>query len=945
MSEVTQVFDIEGMTCAACATRVQKAAAKVKGVTSANVNLLKNSMEIQFDGAPSTTKAVVAAVEYAGYGAAPRRSARPVGTGTAAAAADAGAAGAGAAGGQGAAESTAATSDLKATAELDFVDPQIGANKATLKKRHQLIWSLVFSVPLFYLAMGPMFGWPLPQVLIGHEAPMTAALAQLALALPVMFINRNYFVSGFKALRHAAPNMDSLIALGSAASFLYSVVSMFMIAAALQRSDMAAARMAAHGLYFDSAGMILTLITLGKFFEARAKGRTTSAISALMNLAPKEATLLVGGQEQRMSAAQVKVGDMLVVRTGEAIPCDGVVVEGTATTDESALTGESLPQEKRPGDQLTGATTLTSGYVHMRATAVGANTALAAIIALVDEATNTKAPIERQADKIAGIFVPIVLGITALTFAGWMLVLDPGNVATAFNFAVSVLVISCPCALGLATPTAIMVGTERGASNGIMIKSAEALEIAGSLDTVVFDKTGTLTSGEPRVCDVAYGSSWSTPAEKNLLLQSVLALESKSEHPLAQALVAYTSAQLPAKNRGAGLEIAAFEQVSGAGVKAQVGKRQVLIGNGRLMEQEELSLGGFDEFALELTRAAKTVLFVALDGQIAAAFGLADGLKDTSATAISALKRMGVHTVLLSGDAKRVAQVTGGIVGVDEVIAEVLPGEKEQVIRKLQARGKRIAMVGDGINDAPALARADVGIAIGAGTDVAIESADVVLMHSDPLDVVRAIELSRATMRNVKQNLFWALIYNVICIPVAMGLLSGLGVVLNPMIGAAAMGASSVFVVSNALRLFGWKSRVIAPAAEASSFSATSASTAAATNPHSLASPNSPAATSQDESSAHALAREIKIGAAAPQCDAANGKETRMTSKTLHIYGMSCQHCVAHVTKALEGVDGVSDVQVSLDTNSATLTVGEGVSDDALRQAVADAGYEVVSLT
>lgn len=940
MSEMIQVFDIEGMTCAACATRVQKAAASVKGVTSANVNLLKNSMELSYDGQPSTQQAVLDAVNNAGYGANPR----PLANAQRTVGAD----------GSGTVQDEAAATDAsQPTHELAFVDPQVGANKAIAQKRHQLVWSLVFSVPLFYIAMGPMFGWPLPHVLIGHAAPMTAALVQLMLTLPILYVNRNYFISGFKALRHGAPNMDSLIALGSAASFVYSVVAMFGIAQALQAQRPETAALAAHGLYFDSAGMILALITLGKFFEARAKGRTTSAISALMDLAPKTANILVDGQERQIEAARVQVGDILVVRTGEAVPCDGVIVEGAATADESALTGESLPQDKRPGDQLIGATTLTSGYVHMRATAVGANTALASIIALVDEATNTKAPIERQADRIAGVFVPIVLVVAAVTFVAWFALLAPGDFPTAFNFAVSVLVISCPCALGLATPTAIMVGTERGAANGIMIKGAEALEIAGALDTVVFDKTGTLTCGTPQVCNVALYPSFSAPAEKNLLFKHVFDLESKSEHPLAQALVAYAQTQLqpirPATSEPqtaqpataepsntitqATVHMSDFQQIEGAGISANVNGDQVLIGNKRLMEQYNIALGDFEQLAASLTEEAKTVLFVVINNNLAAAFGLADSLKPSSSAAVLALHKLGIRTVLLSGDARRVAAVVGKTAGVDEVIAEVLPGEKDQQIRKLQAQGRRVAMVGDGINDAPALARADVGIAIGAGTDVALESADVVLMHSDPLDVVRAIELSRATMRNIRQNLFWALIYNVVCIPVAMGLFSGAGLVLNPMIGAAAMGASSVFVVSNALRLFSWRSRVATPTGAPRTPSEQSTSSAQSTP-----------STSTNDTGAPAPVRIVTIGSASTQPASDTRKDSTMSSKTLSIEGMSCQHCVAHVTRALEGVEGVTNVQVSLENKSATLDATDAVTPDALRQAVADAGYEVTAL-
>lgn len=845
-----ETFDIEGMTCAACSSRVQKAASSVPGVTEANVNLLKNSMELDFDGQDATVAAVVAAIDKAGYGARPR-----------------------AAAGGGAAAAPAAE------------EPGAIAERAAAEKLRQLVISAVFSVPLFYVAMGPMFGWPQPAALDGMANMMAAGLTQLLLCVPILVVNRHYFVTGFKALVHGAPNMDSLIALGSAASMAWSVVGLYRMAWAAGAGDMEALHMAGHDLYFDSAGMILTLITLGKYFEARAKGRTTGAISALMDLAPKTAVVVRDGAEVTVSVEDVQVGERLVVRAGEAVPVDGVVVDGAAAVDESAITGEPVPREVAPGDKVTGATVSTSGWFAMEARAVGENTTLAGIIRLVDEATGSKAPIERMADKIAGIFVPVVMAIAAVDLVAWLVL--AGDFATALTHAVSILVISCPCALGLATPTAIMVGTGRGAANGILIKSAEALETACDVDVVVLDKTGTVTEGKPRVTDVRLAPGVSE-AE---LLRVACALERKSEHPLAAAVVAWAEE----KGRvGAAAEAAGFSQVPGGGLLAQVDGTEALAGNARLMAAHDVALGGLAAEAETLADEGKTALFFSLGGRVLGLLALADVVKPTGAVAIARLRAQGCQTVLLTGDHERTAAAVARQVGVDEVVAGVLPAQKEEKVRALQAAGKRVMMVGDGINDAPALARADVGVAIGAGTDVAIDSADVVLMHSDPADVATAMELSRATMRNIRQNLFWALFYNAICIPVAAGVLTPWGITLNPMIGAAAMGFSSVFVVTNALRLRTWKPTSAAAAAPAGEV-------------------------------------EVKVS---------REENTMATEKTLKVEGMMCQHCVAHVTKALEGVEGTSNVRVSLDDGTAKVDVADGVTDDALVAAVKDAGYD-----
>lgn len=870
-----QTFDITGMTCAACSARVGKAASGVPGVSEANVNLLKNSMELDYDGNPRTAQAVVAAIEKEGYGASPRQEA----SGTA--------------------------------SHSSFVDPREGAQKAIEAKKKQLIWSIVFGVPLFYLAMGPMLGWPEVPGLAGMQGMMASAVTQLLLATCVLFVNRSYFVMGFKTLSHLSPNMDSLVAIGSAASYAYSLVGVYQMALALGAMDLEGAHYAMmHSLYFDSAGTILVLITLGKYFEARAKGKTTSAISALMDLAPKTARVRRNGQEVEVPTDEVLVGDIVVVRAGESVPVDGIIREGSASIDESAITGEPVPAEKGVGDRVTGATVSQRGWFAMEATAVGDDTALASIIRLVDEATSSKAPIERQADKIAGVFVPVVMAIAAVTFLGWIAIFAPGDFATAFNHAVSVLVISCPCALGLATPTAIMVGTERGAKVGILIKSAEALEGACDLDTVVLDKTGTITEGKPRVTDVRLAAG----VDEVELARVAAALERKSEHPLAQAICDYVDETHAGADKD--VDSAGFEQVAGGGVRAQVDGAPAIAGNARLMASAGVDVSALAPQADELAAQAKTPLYFALGGRALGLLGVADVVKETSASAVARLRRMGVRTIMLTGDQAKTAEAVARQVGIDEVVAGVLPSQKEQKVRELQGQGHKVAMVGDGINDAPALARADVGIAIGAGTDVAISSADVVLMHSDPADVATAIELSHATMRDIRQNLFWALFYNAICIPVAMGVLSPLGVTLNPMVGAAAMGFSSVFVVSNALRLFAWKPN------QANEDNVAPVDTKVI-----------PAVAERDD----AATADVRNAAAA---GAATNERSTAMEKKLNVEGMMCDHCVAHVTKALEGVPGVSSVKVSLADKDAVVEAAPEVTDEALVAAVKDAGYE-----
>ena len=844
-----QVYDVTGMTCAACSARVDKAASGVPGVNSVAVNLLKNRMDIEYDGEPETLAAVSAAVEKAGYGAIPR---------------------------------AARTSD----APVPSAKPENAAAGEAHRVRMRLIISLVFTAPLFYLSMGHMLGWPLPAVFVGEGHVMVLALTQLLLLMPVLFVNFKFFRVGFKTLFRLSPNMDSLIALGATASTLYGIFGMYQIALHLGNGDVQMAAMAGMDLYFESAAMILTLITLGKYFEARAKGKTTDAIAALVDLAPKTARRLgPDGVETETAVEDVRVGEVLVVRAGETVPLDGVLLEGSGSVDESAVTGESVPRDVIAGDSVTGATVNRSGYFTMRVERVGEDTVLAGIIRLVDEATSTKAPIEQLADKVAGVFVPVVIALAVAAFAVWT-VLVGAPLETALTHAITILVISCPCALGLATPTAVMVGMGRGASNGILIKSAEALQNAHDLKTVVFDKTGTITEGRPQVVSVEVAPD-SDVAD---LLNNAFSIESLSEHPLAEAICSYAKA-CGAKRFKTG----SFEQIPGGGLRAAVDDFTVLAGNASLMNAQGIDILAFSKRVESLASAGATPIFFARSGGLLGMIAVADSVKPTSGRAIAELANLGVNTVMLTGDNARTAAAIQETVGVDEVVADVLPAEKDEKIRELGATGK-VAMVGDGINDAPALVRADVGIAIGAGTDIAIESADIVLMRSDPMDVPEAIQLSRATMRNIKQNLFWALIYNTICIPIAAGVLSPIGVSLNPMIAAAAMSASSVCVVGNALRLRGWKPKFATPETEV--------------NPEEVGLPI------------------IEL----------EGEESM--EKKLMVEGMMCPKCVAHVKEALEGLEGVNEAMVSLDEGTAVAKLSADVSDEALIAAVVEAGYE-----
>lgn len=855
-------FNVTGMTCAACSARVEKAVGRLPGVDKIAVNLLKNSMVVEYDETALDTQKIIGAVTEAGYGASLKE----------------------------AAQQGKASKSMQASAN-DIARQEYEA----VKKRLKL--SLVFAVPLSYISMGHMMGWPLPEIFLGVENAMIFSLTLLLLVIPVVFINFKFFRIGFKTLFAASPNMDSLIAIGASASLVYGVYALYKIAYGFGHGDLELVHRFSMDLYFESAGMILTLITFGKFLEARAKGRTSDAITKLMNLAPKTAVVERDGAELEIPVEEVEKGDILVVRSGMSVPVDGVLTEGHAAVDESAITGESIPVEKETGSKVTGATVVKSGFFKMRADRVGEDTTLAQIVRLVDDATSSKPPIAKMADKVSGVFVPAVIGIAIVTAAVWLLLGE--SFEFALSNAIAVLVISCPCALGLATPTAIMVGTGRGAASGVLIKSAEALETVHEVNTIVLDKTGTITQGEPGVTDVLYSSS----AGEALLVKTAASLEKYSEHPLAQAIVKY------AEQKNVQLApVTGFAQQAGRGIKGVMEGKGCFGGNRRMLEEAGLYDDNVKMLEEKLAAEGKTPLFFARDGVLLGIIALADRVKPTSRAAIEEMKRMGLEVVMLTGDNARTAQAIQKEVGADRVVAEVLPQDKETEIRRLQQQGKKVAMVGDGINDAPALARADVGIAIGAGTDIAIESADLVLMKNDLLDVAGAVQLGHAVIRNIKQNLFWALFYNAICIPVAAGVFyPWLGIKLSPMLGALAMSFSSVFVVTNALRL-----RFFNPVYAADS------------------------GADMPSTAAH------KCRVEGVDILNTNKKERVDTmKKVLDIEGMMCQHCVAHVNKALSGIEGVEAVEVSLENKNAAVTLAADVSDEVLVKAVVDAGYEV----
>lgn len=871
-----ETYDITGMSCAACSARIEKGISGMEGMQQCSVNLLKNSMTVSYDEAELDSGKIIHQVEDIGYGASLHQTQGSKTTGR---------------GKNGATDAAAA---------------------AAKQMKQRLIVSLVFTIPLFYISMGHMAGWPLPSWLLGARNHMIFAFTQFLLVLPVLIAGGHYFKNGLKNLWHRSPNMDSLIALGSGAAFVYGIYAIYKIAWGFSIEDMDMVETFGMNLYFESSAMILTLITLGKFMEARAKSKTSEAITKLMDLAPKTAKVLRNGQEEEISVDDVQNGDILVVRDGDTVPVDGKITEGFASVDESAITGESLPVDKQAGDPVTGGTINRTGYFQMEATAVGEHTTLSKIIQLVDDATSSKAPIAKLADRVSSVFVPVVITIALLAAILWLLAGQ--SFEFALSVAISVLVISCPCALGLATPTAIMVGTGRGAAKGILIKSAEALEITHSIDTVVLDKTGTVTQGKPVVTDViALEADGKTAGENTQayteLLQLAFSLEKMSSHPLAEAIVKKAEACSAAFQ-----EVSDYEMIPGQGIAGTIDKARCLAGNRKLMETNRIDISVAAGLQEKLADEGKTPLYFAQGGKFLGVIAAADVVKPTSREAIARLQEMGMDVIMLTGDNARTAEAIKKQVGIKTVIADVLPEDKEEKVRQLQEQGHKVAMVGDGINDAPALARADVGIAIGAGTDVAIESADIVLMKSDLMDAASAVSLSRAVMRNIKQNLFWAFFYNAIGIPVAAGVLyPAFHILLNPMIGAAAMSFSSVSVVSNALRL-----RFFTPKWKQESGTADLQTTGNG-------------GMMEQSTAAAEIADRIA------QNDESKGETTM--KKTIKIEGMMCQHCVKAATKALENVAGVTAVTVSLEDKQAVV---EGTAtDEALTAAIVDAGYEV----
>ena len=826
---MTEKFNVTGMTCSACSAHVEKSVKKLNGVKSVNVNLLQNNMHVDFDETAVSVDDIINAVVSGGYGA--------------------------------------SVAGKKQEKKDNKIDNEISNMK------FRLIVSLVCLVPLMYISMGHMWGWPFLSVFHGAENGITFALTQMLLTLPIMYVNRKYYITGFKTLFHGAPNMDSLIAIGSGAAFAYGIIAIYCIGYGLGHGDKEFAHSYMMNLYFESAAMILALITLGKFLESRAKGKTSQAIEKLIDLSPKTAVVIRDGKEVTVGVDDVQIGEIVVVKAGQSVPLDGVIVEGNGAIDESAITGESIAVEKNVGDKVIGATINKSGYFKFKVEKVGEDTALSQIIHLVEEASASKAPIAKLADKVSGIFVPVVISIAVITIIVWLL-LGKG-VSFALSMGISVLVISCPCALGLATPTAIMVGTGKGAQYGILTKSAESLETAHQVDTVILDKTGTITEGKPSVTDIA-----PVGISDKELLQIAASIEYLSEHPIAKAIV----------EKANGLElsnVADFEQIAGQGVKGSVDGKKVLAGNYKMMRENNIEVSEDEVFAKD----GKTSLYFAVDNKFVGIIAVADTIKATSRQAIEDMRNMGLDVIMLTGDNAVTANAIKNKLSLSSAVAEVLPSDKEDEVRKLQQSGHKVAMVGDGSNDAPALTRADVGIAIGAGTDIAIESADIVLMKSDLQDVVTSIELSHSVIKNIKENLFWAFFYNALGIPVAAGVLYGIaGLKLNPMIAALAMSFSSVFVVSNALRLRFFK----------------------------------------------------------PKCNniktVKNEKENKTMTKTIKINGMMCSHCTGRVGEVLNAIDGVS-AEVSLDNGGqAVVTLAKDVSDDVLKKAVVDAGYEVVGI-
>ena len=853
-------FDVMGMSCSACSTRVEKAVGKVVGSENVSVNLLTNSMQLKYDEAQTNPAAIIAAVEKAGYGAALQ-------------------------GG-----------DDAGTAAAEKPRRNI-AKKQMKEMRHRLICSIVFLLPTMFISMHGMFfraiGSPVPAgiagILDGPENAVAFAFSQFLLILPIMYLNRKYYVNGFRTFFQGAPNMDSLVGMGSMASALFGAFALFRIGYGLGHGDMSLVIEYSTNLYFESAGMIVTLITVGKYLEARAKGETSQALESLKKLAPRSAHVIRGGDEVTVPIEQLAVGDLIRVRPGERIPADGVITEGAASIDASAITGESIPVEKGRDADVTSATIVQNGNITFRATRVGKDSTISQIIRLVNEASASKAPIARMADKIAGVFVPVVISIAVIVGVIWLLA--GASLEFAFSIAIAILVISCPCALGLATPVAIMVGTGKGAENGILIKSGESLEMAHDVDTVVMDKTGTITEGRPRVTEIrAFGM------DEDELLAFAAGLEAGSEHPLAEAIMVYGKEKnvtpKPFDN---------FRAIFGRGVTAELGEKKYFAGNLRLMEENNISTADVEAELGRLADEGKTPLLFAESDHILGIIAVADRPKATSAAAIRSFEKLGITVVMLTGDNARTAEAVRKELGISRAIAGVLPEDKEKHIAALQKEGHKVAMIGDGVNDAPALVRADLGIAIGAGTDVAIESADAVLMRNDLMDAVNAIRLSKSVIKNIKENLFWAFFYNVICIPLAAGAFyPAFGIKLSPMIGAAAMSMSSFCVVMNALRLnFFRVTRTSVPASDAVT----------------------DAADTYKER-----------------------KEESSMEKKLTIEGMMCAHCQKHVYDALAKMDGVTEVSVDLEGGTADVKMSRDIAKDAFAAVIEDAGYTLVSI-
>ena len=843
-------YNITGMSCAACSAKVERVVGKLDGVENVSVNLLTNSMQVEYKEDKLSSNDIIKNIADAGYGAS-------------------------------LATATKQKKEEKSIKKTN--DDAIASMKFRLKV------SIVFLAILMYFSMGSMIGLPLPKFLSGEGNPVGFALTQLLLVLPVMYVNRKYYISGFKSLFHLSPNMDTLIAVGTVAAFTYGVIAIYVMGYALNNADMHTVTEYRMNLYFESVSMILTLITLGKFFETGSKARTTDAISKLIDLSPKRANVLRDGVEENILTEDVVVGDIVIVRPGESIPVDGMIIEGSTSVDESAITGESIPVQKEKGDKLIAATINKNGSVRIKATEVGEDTAISRIIALVEEASSSKAPIAKMADKVAGVFVPVVMGISLITFIVWLAL--GYDFSFALNCAIAVLVISCPCSLGLATPVAIMVGTGKGAENGILIKSADALETTHSIDTVVLDKTGTVTEGKPVVTDIL-----AFDIDENEFLKLAAGVESASEHPLAEAIVE--------KAKEKNLEIVSpteFQAISGRGIVASVGNSKIIAGNEQAIKEQYGNSENFTEVfkkGNELAAQGKTPMYFGKDNKLLGIIAVADTIKKDSKEAIQALKNRNIDVVLLTGDHKNTAMAIAKEAGIKKVIAEVLPTDKEEHIRELIKAGHKVAMVGDGINDSPALARADVGIAIGAGTDIAIESADIVLMHSSLKDVATAIDLSKAVIRNIKQNLFWAFFYNSIGIPLAAGVFYlSLGWKLSPMFGAAAMGMSSVCVVSNALRLRAFKPKKV---------------------------------------------KKNNIENDEIELIENNRKEDKNMTTVINVNGMMCEHCKATVEKVTRGVEGVSNSLVNLDAKNVTIEHSADTDLEKVKKAITDAGYEVV---